>query len=151
MSEEHIAKVNSKDLPISTKSSIEVCNFIRSKSVADSKRLLKDVLNGKVAIPAKRFNKDRGHKPGRIAAGIYPRNVCKHVIELLESVEANAQNKGLNVNNLIIKSVVPNKASAPWRFGRHRRRKTKRTHISIIVEEKSVKKPKDKVKEEKKK
>lgn len=136
MSEEHIARVDGKDLPISTKNSIEVCNFIRKKTVANSKKILQSVLETKIAIPAKRFNKDRGHKPGRIAAGIYPRNVCKYVLGLLNAVEANAQNKGLNVDNLIIKTIVVNKASAPWRYGRFRRRKTKRTHIEIVVEEK---------------
>ncbi len=142
MSEEHIAKVNGKDLPISTKNSIEVCNFIRNKTVADSKRILQGVLEEKRAIPAKRFNKDRGHKRGRIAAGIYPKNVCRQIMMLLESAEANAQNKGLNVDNLIIKSITVNKASAPWRYGRFRRRKTKRTHISVVVEE-VEKKPKE--------
>ena len=88
-----------------------------------------------------------GHKSG-IAAGRFPQKTTNQIIRLLDEVETNAQNKGLNVDDLYISHVCAHKASAPWHYGRQRRRKMKRTHVEIVVEEKEEKK---KQKEEKKK
>ena len=41
---EHQAQINGKDLPISTKQAIEICNFIRGKSTTKAKALLQRVL-----------------------------------------------------------------------------------------------------------
>ena len=132
---ENQARANGRDLPISTKHAIEICNFIRGKPLSKAKKILARVLDMKQAIPMNRFNKDRGHKPGNISAGQYPLKASEEILQLLDGVEANAQNKGLDTASLIIKTIIPNKASRPWHYGRQKRRKTKRTHISIIVEE----------------
>lgn len=144
---EHMARVLGRDLSISTKQSIEICNFIKKKKVKEAKKLLGRVMENKLAVPFKRFNKNMGHKPG-IAAGRYPQKTTGQIIKLLDEVEANAQNKGLNADDLYISHICAHKASAPWHYGRQRRRKMKRTHIEIVVEEKEEKK---KQREEKKK
>lgn len=128
------AKVHGKDLSISTKQSIEIANFIRGKNIEKAKNELKKVIEKKLAIPFKRYNRDMGHKKGNIAAGRYPQKAAKEFLNLLNSLESNAQNKGLSTN-LVIKIIIPNKASRPWHYGRRRRIKMKRTHIEIIAEE----------------
>lgn len=130
------AIVRGNNLPISTKHAIEICNFIRYKNLDKARIQLKLVLIKKLAIPLKRFNKDRGHKKGRIAAGFYPIKASKEIINLLNNVEANAQNKGMNIKELILKEVIANKASTPYHYGRQRGIKVRRTHIEITVEEK---------------
>lgn len=140
---EHIARVIGKDLPVSTKQSIEICNFIRGKNLQKAKTMLDSVISEKIAVPFTRFNKDMGHKKGKIAAGRFPIKTSKHVLKLLNSLEINAQNKGLDTNALFIKTIIANKASTPWHYGRQRRRKMKRTHLEIIVEEKEI--PKEKL------
>ncbi|MEA2036384.1 MAG: 50S ribosomal protein L22 [Nanoarchaeota archaeon] len=135
---ESMARVIGKSLPISTKFSIEICDYIRSKTTAEAKKLLKQVAEGKKAMPFKKFNRDLSHKKS-IGPGRYPKKPALEIIQLLESVEANAQFKGLNTSNLQIKHICAHLASRPWRYGRQRRRKTKRTHLEIIVEEKQVK------------
>ena len=140
MKDEHTAKINGRSLPISTKQSIEICNFIRGTNLEKAKALLGEVIKHKRAVPYKRFSGDVGHKKGKIAAGRYPENACKAILSLLEGVEANAQFKGLNTSNLVISYICPNKASRPWHYGRQRRRKMKRTHIDIIVRETAEKK-----------
>jgi large subunit ribosomal protein L22 len=135
MINENQAKISGKDLSISTKQSIEIANFIRGKNIQKAKNELQKVIEKKLAIPFKRFNRDMGHKKGNIAAGRYPQNAAKEFLNLLNGLEANAQNKGLSTNNLIIKTIIPNKASRPWHYGRRRRIKMKRTHIEIIAEE----------------
>ncbi len=145
LDEKEIAKASGTSLPVSTKQSIEICNFIRNKKLEKAKAILERVIEKKEAIPFKRFGSDTGHKKGAIGAGRYPQKTAKEILKLLNSVEANAQIKGLNPDDLKIIQLIANKASAPWRFGRKRRRKAKRTHIEIIVkskEEISKEKPK---------
>ena len=68
-----MARAISKDLDISTKNSIEVCNFIKGKNTTKAKEMLKEVIVQKQAVPYKRANKNIAHKPG-MAAGKYPKN-----------------------------------------------------------------------------
>lgn len=136
---EHMARAMGTNLPISFKQSIVVCDFIRGKTVTVAKELLKKVIDKKMVIPFRRFNSDRGHKRGNIAAGRYPIKVSNEFVKLLEGVEANAQFKGLNTSNLIIKHLCAQQSSKAWHYGRKRRRQMKRTNIEIIVQEKAKK------------
>ncbi len=137
---ENTATANGRDLPVSKKHMVEICDFIRGKSVQRSKDLLERVAVHQIAIPFRRFNRDMGHKKGRIAAGCYPEKATRAMLLLLESLEANAQNKGMDSKSLYIKSIIANKAPTPWHFGRLRRRKMKRAHVSIIAAERQPKK-----------
>jgi ribosomal protein uL22 len=132
---EHSAKVIGRDLSISTKHTIELANALRGKKLQKSKQFLQRVLQKKQVVPFTRFNRDMGHKPGPVAAGRYPQKATMVLASLLNAVEANAQNKGLDTENLIIKLIIANKASRPFRTGRTRRIKAKRTHVEIVVEE----------------
>ena len=154
MAEENKARAYGRSLPISTKQSVEICNFLRGRTIEESKKLLEGVIEKKIAVPFKRFNKDMGHKRGKIASGRFPKNASEHILELIKSVEANAKNSGLTAP-FVIETMIPNKAARSWRYGRQRRRKNKRTHIEIIVkegkmEEKATKEKKPAKKEDKK-
>jgi len=129
------ATVNVKNLPISTKYTVEICDFIRNNPIDLAKKKLERILAKKIALPLKRFNKDRGHRKGNIAAGSYPVNSTKTVLKMLNSVESNASDKGMNKASLYIKSIIANHGPKVWRHGRLRRRTAKRTHLKIIVEE----------------
>ncbi len=120
------------DLPISTKHTIEICNFIRYKTIDHAKKELNLVLQKKLVIPLKRFHKDRGHKKSN-GPGFYPKKATKEMINLLNLAEANAQHNGLG-SNLFLKKIVVNKASSPTHAGR-KRGHMKRTHVEIEVEE----------------
>lgn len=132
--EDHIASVFVSDLAISTKQSVEVCNFLRNRRLEQAKSLLNEVIAKKRAVPFKRYNRDTGHKPG-IAAGRYPIKTCKEILRLLDSVEANAENKALDTKNLVLFDIRANQGPGQWHYGRKRRRKMKRTHIIIQVKE----------------
>ena len=97
--------------------------------------MLHNVVEKKAAVPFKRYNWDLGHKK-KIGPASYPEKASKEFIRLIESVEANAQFKGLNTSNLIIAHVSAHKAGKAWHYGRKTRRKMKRTNIEIVVEEK---------------
>ncbi len=131
--------VRGVDLSISTKHSIEICNFIRHKPIDKVRNYLELVLQEKEALPLRRFHKDRGHRRGNMGPGFYPKKATKEFISLLDSLKANAQNQGLNPTDLVISRAIANKASIPHRYGRQRGIKAKRTHIEIVAEEKSTK------------
>ena len=141
---EHLAKASSQNLSVSTKHCIEICNHLRYKTTAQAKKILEDVIDMKVPIPFKRFKRSMGHKPG-MAAGRFPQKAAKVVLDLVKSVEANAQNKGLNTSSLKIIKMLANKASTPMTGGRQRTG-TKRSHVEIEVKETKQKKKETKKK-----
>ena len=145
---ERTARARLVSAPFSTKQGIEICSALRGKPLDRAMALLEEVMSLKTAIPFKRFNKDMGHKVG-MAAGRYPVKASKHILELLKSVNSNAQEKGFATSDLVVSHISAKRASRPWHAGRHVRRKAKRTHVEILVEqraaeEKVPKKSKDK-------
>ncbi|MEM4259685.1 MAG: 50S ribosomal protein L22 [Candidatus Woesearchaeota archaeon] len=137
---ENTARAVIRDIAISTKQSIEISNFIRNKRLSVAKKILEEAISMKKPIPFRRFTNGVGHKPG-IGPGRYAVSASVEILKLLKSVESNAQNKGLNSDNLFIISIIPQRAATSWKYGRQRRRKAKRTNLEIVVEEIAV--PKD--------
>lgn len=143
MTDEIEARAFGRDLPISTKQAIEVCNWIRRKNVQKVKSMLDSVIKIKVAVPFKRFNRDMGHKRGRMAAGRYPVKASENILSLLKSAEINAQANGMNVQGLFIKEIIANQGAGVQRHGRKGAVDAKRTHVEIVLGEKKIKsKPK---------
>ncbi|MBU2561289.1 MAG: 50S ribosomal protein L22 [Nanoarchaeota archaeon] len=138
--EELMARAVGRDLGISTKQSIEICNYLRHRKLEQAKRLLEEVIGKKRAIPFKRFTNGLGHRSGKIAAGRYPLKACTAILKLLESTEANAQTKGLNTGELEIIHICAHRASQPVHYGRHHGREFKRTHVEVVVQETVAKK-----------
>lgn len=131
--DEKSAKAVGIALPISLKQAVEICNFIRGKPVEKAVRVLEDVINEKVAVPFKRFNRGGGgHRKG-MGPGKYPKKACQEILKIINSAAANAHSKGLG--NLALKGITPQKAATTWHFGRKRRRQAKRTHVEVIVSE----------------
>jgi len=118
------AKVNGKSLPISTKHSIAVCNFIRGKDIDTAIKMLEDVRQYKRAVPM------RGEIPHRkgIMSGRYPQNAVMHFVKLLNSLKSNAIVNEMEYETYKL-FCVSNVASRPYRrFGRGR---FKRTHVEL--------------------
>lgn len=139
---EHCAQARSLNLPISTKHSVEISKSLRFRSVAYAKKFLEGVAALDRAVPFHRFKRDVGHKPG-MAAGRFPQKAACAFLRLMNSVEANAQAKGLNSSSLKIVKLVANKAAIPMTGGRNRSG-TKRTHLEVVVAEVERKEKKEK-------
>ncbi len=127
------ATLNVKNLPISTKKSIEICRFIRNMEIQKAKKILSNVVNLKQAVPYVRFKMNIPHKPGMSSAR-YPAKTSKYILGLLESIEHNAIKEGLS-KDLYIAHISANKGIRQWHGGRQRRRKTKSTNIKIVLKE----------------
>ncbi|MBS3122735.1 50S ribosomal protein L22 [Candidatus Woesearchaeota archaeon] len=132
--QELMARAVGNSLPISVKESAEICTFIRHKPVERAKKMLNDVIDEKMAVPYRRFNMHVAHKT-KIGPGRYPKSASTEILSVIKSAEANAQFKGLNPGNMVIRHICAHKASTPYHFGRHRGRKMKRTHIEVVLEE----------------
>ena len=123
---------------VSTKHCVVISSTLRGKNISQARKILNEAIDLKKAIPYRRYNHNMGHKKG-IGPGRYPVKACTEILKVIDSCEANAQNKGLNTTQLKIVHISANMASRPWHYGRARRRKTKRTHIQVVLEEKGKK------------
>jgi len=123
------ACVNVQGVPISTKTSVYICKFIRGKKIEDAIKYLEGTIKLKNVISMKG---EFAHKHGEFMAGRYPVNASKEFIILLKSLQANAIQNG--IENPIITQAIPNQGSRPYgRFGKFQR---KRTHINLVAKEK---------------
>lgn len=129
--QEGAARASVQSLSISTKASVEICNFLRKKPLNKAISILERVVVKKQAIPYKRFTDGAGHKPG-IGPGKYPIKAGQAFIALLKEAQSNASDKGLS-EHLLIESILAQKGTSMWKYGRQRRRKAKRTHLQIQV------------------
>ncbi|MFW6383269.1 MAG: 50S ribosomal protein L22 [Nanoarchaeota archaeon] len=145
-----MARAVGRSLPVSTKHCIEICNYIRGRKVSVAKGLLSDAVALKKPIPFKRFNADVGHKKGGFSAARYAVKAAGEVLKLINSCEANAQNKALNTNDMVVTHINAHRGSQQFRMGRQRRRRMKRTHVELVLEEVSKKQEKKVPKAEKK-
>ena len=130
--DDNMARAHGRNLSVSTKQSVEICNNIRHMPVQKAKTLLEKVITKEKSIKMTRYMKDTAHKK-EIGAGKYPVKAAKEILSLLESAESNAQNKGLSTKDLVIKHISAHLASRPFHYGRKRRVKMKRTHIQIVL------------------
>lgn len=140
----HVAVARMRNLPISTKHSIEISRHLRFKQTDKAKAFLEDVIAKAKPVPFKRFVRDMGHKSG-MASGRFPVKAAKEFLRLVKSAEKNAEDLGLNTESLKIVHLLANKASIPMTGGRMRGA-TKRTHIEIKVAEGATKKKEVKAK-----
>ena len=125
------AKVNGRSLPISTKHSVALCNFIRNKDIDLAINLLNEVVQMKKPVPMKG---EIPHKKG-IMSGRYPVKASKEFIKLLNSLKANALYNEIELEKLKL-FCKANTASRPYRrFGRTR---FKRSHIELKLIPKTI-------------
>lgn len=118
------AVVNARNLPISTKHAVAICNMIRNKEIDNAISLLEIAEQKKIAVPM------RGEIPHRkgIMSGRYPIKAIGHFIKSLKSLKSNALANELEIEKcrIFCKADV---ASRPYkRFGRGR---FKRTHVTL--------------------
>jgi large subunit ribosomal protein L22 len=139
---EKTAKVSGREIRVSPKHAREVCKTIKGMKLDQAKDYLKQVILKKKPVPFRRFNKKVGHRHGleNAFAGRYPVNAAQQVLKLLEGAEANAEYKGLDMENLRIihASAYPGmkiKRFIPRAFGRSSPRYKSLSHVELILEE----------------
>ena len=146
MADEKLVKAVGLDLPISPKHAIELCTYIKGKELVKVKAKLNLVIEEKFVMPLSRFDRKRGHKAGHLGPGFYPKKASKHFLNLIKTLEGNAKNQGLNLENLYIQNAMANRAPISWHYSRHRGRRMKRTHVTLFAKQRETKKQQGKKK-----
>lgn len=136
------------DVDVSRKEAYEIFKIIRGMKLNDAKKLLMDVLSFKKPIPYTRYKLSIAHKRGltalfpkwRSPIGRYPIKACKFILKLLENVENNAVNKGLNTDKLVIVHAAVHRGPylkrwMPRAFGRATPKFKSLSHLEVIVSE----------------
>jgi ribosomal protein L22 len=114
-------------MKISPKQCKYTCRVIRGKSPEAAVARLQAVIDKKRPVPMAGL--EVGHKKGRgLAGGRFPKNACEGIMEIVKQAAANAVVAG--IENPVIAIAKSNQASAPFRKGG---RRGKRTHIYIEI------------------
>jgi large subunit ribosomal protein L22 len=136
------AIASGRDLRISPKASREICRYIKGMRLDKAKEALQEVVELKRPIPYRRHKKKVAHRKGveGFDAGRFPQKAAGAVLKLLDSVEANAEFKGLYTDRLKITHIAAHRARVirnyiPRAFGRSSPYFHHLTHIEVAVEE----------------
>ena len=140
---EKTAKASGREIRVSHKAAREVCSAVKGMMLSNAKTYLRDVIDKKKAVPFTRYKKKLGHRGGieKAFAGRYPIKTSQQILRVIEAAEANAENKGLDVDKLRIfhASAYPGlkiKRYTPRAQGRSSPKYETTTHIEIVLDEK---------------
>jgi large subunit ribosomal protein L22 len=143
---EKTAIASGRQVRVSRKLAREVCRTVKGMPLTKAKVFLADVMVKRKAVPVRRYNKKAGHRHGLegVHAGRYPIKAAEKILQVIESAEANAENKGLDVDRLSIihAAAYPGmkiKRYTPRAHGRASPKFETTTHIEIVLGEKAGK------------
>jgi large subunit ribosomal protein L22 len=140
---EKTAKASGREIRVSHKAAREVCRAVKGMMLSNAKTYLRDVIDKKKAVPFRRYNKKLGHRGGldKAFAGRYPVKTSQQVLRVIEAAEANAENKGLDVDRLRVlhAAAYPGmkiKRYTPRAHGSASPKYETTTHVEIVLDEK---------------
>lgn len=138
--EERIVKAMGRDMDISFKHAVLICDKLRGMRIKDAINILESVIKLERTIPFRRFNKGVGHRKGLKKDKIskYPVKASKNILKILRNLENNADYKGLDPDKLLIKHIQAQKGISRLRRkprGRWALWKRQYVNIQIIAEE----------------
>ncbi len=140
--DKNVSRAIGKEIRVSPKFSLEVCNEIRGKQLSKAEEYLEDVIAMKKAVPIRRYNKGVAHRRGlkKACAGRFPVKAASKILKVLRSAKANAEYKGLDTERLYIRHISAQrgrilKGIRTRAFGRASASNTQTTNIEVILEE----------------
>lgn len=136
---ERTVKASLREVDVSPKFSREVCKAIVGLKLEEAKKLMEDVINKRRMVPYRRYRKKRAHKGSVKGPGGYPIKIAKKMLKLLESLEANAEFKGLSPENIRIIHAAAHKGRTIKKyieraFGRASPYNKTLVHIEVVGE-----------------
>jgi large subunit ribosomal protein L22 len=131
------------DVPVHPKIMAEVARAIRGMKVSEAKKFLQAVIEKKEAVPFRRAHGKQAHRRGLAdkwgwPVGRYPVKAARYMLKLLNNVENNAENKGLDPDRLRIIHVAAHKGIVlkrwmPRAFGRATPKFKVHSHVEMVV------------------
>lgn len=131
---EHQAKAQGKNMPVSWKDCTEIGRFVQDEKIDQAISKLEKVTEKDLEVPYTKFDSDVGHRPGQSTPGKYPVKAAEEVISVLKNAKNNAEQEGLNTDATVIKEFITNQGREFRTPSRHQGT-TKAAHVKIIVEE----------------
>ena len=133
------ARAIGKEMPISPKFTREICGMVRGMKVNTAISTLEGVIALETPVPLKRYNKRVSHKQG-VGPGRYPKKAAAAVLGVIKSAVANAEYKGLNVDDMVIKTISASRGRVtPGHMARAHGRATEwnqdTVNLEVIIEE----------------
>lgn len=140
LDESRAAKASLREVDASPKWTREVCAAIKGMDLEDAKRLLEDVIAKRRMIPYRRYRKLRAHHSETKGPGGYPVKPARLLLKLLESLEANAEFKGLDTSRLRIVHAAVHRGRTiegyfPRAFGRASPHNRTLIHVEVVAEQ----------------
>ena len=140
---EKTVKASGREVRVSHKHAREVCRTVKGMMLTQAKTYLLDVMEKKKAVPFRRYQKKAGHRRGleKAFAGRYPIKAAAKILKILQGAQANAENKGLDIDKLQIThaAAYPGmkvKRFTPRAHGRASPKFDTLSHIEIVLGEK---------------
>ncbi|KAI9668630.1 MAG: 60S ribosomal protein L17 [Alyxoria varia] len=122
------ARARGSYLRVSFKNTHETAQAINGWNLQKAVKYLEDVKGHRRAVPMRRYAGSEGRtaqgKEWGVSKARWPEKSCSYLLDLLKNAEANADTKGLDTSNLIIKHIQVNQAPK-------QRRRTYRAHGRI--------------------
>jgi large subunit ribosomal protein L22 len=100
--EEPCARAYGKEMRVSPKDAVQICQAIRGMSLEKAKEYLEEVRKKRKAIPYSTHRKKLAHKKGMKGSGAYPVKAAREILKVLKNAEENAKYKGLDTDKLKI-------------------------------------------------
>jgi len=132
-------KCAGRELKMSPKAAVEICHTIRGMKIGEAKTLLEQVIKKRLPIAYRRYKKKVAHKsmPEKTFAGRYPVKTADRILRLLRELEANAEYKGMDIENLKIIHAVSHRgrkirAYTPRAFGKASPSFETLSHVEIV-------------------
>jgi len=146
-------KSRGSNLRVHFKNTREAAMALKGLGLRKAQKYLKDVLDHKDIIPFRRYNSIARHAQAKkygVTLGRWPEKSCRHLLDLLQNAESNAELKALDVDSLYITHIQVNQAPRLRRrtyraHGRINPYMASPCHIELILSQKQehVKKPED--------
>ncbi|MEM1951109.1 MAG: 50S ribosomal protein L22 [Candidatus Nitrosocaldus sp.] len=135
-----------REVDISHKHAIEICNAIKGMRLEKAKEYLEKVVAKEIPVPFRHYHTKVGHRSelkGKNAfpAGRYPVKAAREILRLLENLEANSEYKGMDLDRVTIIHAcaypgVKIRKFIPRAFGRSSARFNTLTHVELVAAEK---------------
>lgn len=130
--EDFVAKATGKEMDVKFKHCIEICNYIQGMKAQEAVGHLEAVIAKKEYIPIKKTKTQRGHKAGQKPYGAYPVKATAGILGVLKAAIANAEFRGLDVENCKILSALGLRGPKVRRKRPKGRRAVYTSHLSTV-------------------
>ncbi|MEM1620240.1 MAG: 50S ribosomal protein L22 [Fervidicoccaceae archaeon] len=140
-----VAKAVARDLPLSVKRLVNLARAIKGMRLEEARSFLELVAAGKQPVPHWRYKGKTAHHRGvserwGVPQAKYPVKAARLLLKLLRNLEANAENKDLDLSRLRIIHVGVHKSYTlkrymPRAFGRSTPKYKRHSHVEIVAVE----------------